>query len=147
MSIWQVTCYGVYTSEGWPKSVKASRTLLGSCAKISKTQHQNEELPQMPSQNYIQLFHLLPSCSCSCMHITRILFQGHSWVSLERNERTKSQRALQAEAKLTRRGNYQWKRWGITAPKGTSINLTRVIEQSLGCWAGFKEPLAQKWQS
>lgn len=117
--------------------------------KISKTQHQKSELPQMSSQNYVQLFHFLPSGSCSCVHIKRILFQGHIWVSLERNEseRTKSQWALQAEEKLTRRGNYQWKRWGITAPKGTSINLKRVVEQSLSCWTGIKEPLAQKWWS
>lgn len=52
--------------------------------------------------------HILPSGGCSCMHMKRILFQGHTSVSLERNEseRAKSQWSLQAEAKLTRRGNH-----------------------------------------
>jgi len=86
MTIWQVTCFGVYTSEGWLESVKARRTFLGSCAKISKTQHQNKELQQMSSQNNEQLSHFLPSGSCSYVHIKRILFQGNIRVSLERSE-------------------------------------------------------------
>lgn len=128
MTIWQGICFGVYTSEGWPKSLKGQRTFLDDAEKSQKVSNKTKSWHKCHPRIINSSFASSPWQLCEHW---KVLFQDHRWLPLEnQRKRTKSQWVFQVDIRLARRGNYQWKLWKKTAPA--------VTAQSLSCWTDIK---------
>lgn len=128
MTIWQGICFGVYTSEGWPKSLKAQRTFLDDAEKSQKVSNKTKSWHKCHPRIIHSSFASSPWQLCEHW---KVLFQDHRWLPLEnQRQRTKSQWVFQVDIRLARRGTYQWKLWKRTAPA--------VTAQSLSCWTDIK---------